>query len=122
MPLSPYIYESNISPNSDKVLIVLPDIFGLNQVNKDMMEDFASQTGFSVFGLDYFYQKTGITTDQSISENDRKNTQEILSNQTKKYQQIIYPNAGHAFFNKGRSSFVPEIYEEVVENIKKFLG
>ena len=230
MSLSPFIYESKLNSNPNKALVVLPDIFGLNQLNKEMMDDFALQTGFTVFGLDYFYQKTGFVTDlgfdqaskaveqmnsftgedfteifnktlsqifakypnvqeidvcgfcfggrlallsalnekinkvisfygagvhkpdfyktksviqtlqenqnitqdqefllffgeqdQSIPEIDRISTQDILSKQSKQYQQVIYKNAGHAFFNKGRASFVPEIYQKTVDTIKKFL-
>ena len=231
MFLTPYIYESNISSNQAKILIILPDIFGLNKGNKQMIDDFSSQTGFKTFGLDYFYQITNTATnldfnsaqkavelmngfkgedfvlifdkaldailskfpnpekiavcgfcfggrlsllsalnqkinsvisfygagvhkpdfynekslaqileenpeitkskdfllffgdlDQSIPLVEINMTQNLLNSQSKSYDQVIYANANHAFFNKERSSFVPEIYDEIVDKIKNFLN
>ncbi len=57
-----YLYSSTQTTNPAQVLIVLPDIFGLNPTNIAMIDSLASDTGFQTFGLDYFYQITNQST------------------------------------------------------------
>ena len=130
MFLTPYIYESNISSNQAKILIILPDIFGLNKGNKQMYKpDFYNEKSVAQI----LEENPEITKskdfllffgdlDQSIPLVEINMTQNLLNSQSKSYNQVIYANANHAFFNKERSSFVPEIYDEIVDKIKNFLN
>ena len=226
-----FLYQPETNNNTNKVLIILPDIFGLNEINKEMINEFAKRTGFRTFGLDYFYHITGETTNLSLNEGEKafglmnrktgedffevfnkaleliltqypqtteitvcgfcfggrlatlstihpkinkvisfygaginkenfyqwksvlenilahsgefeekdclflfgqtdpslpsevqESLDQALANQAKSYYRVVYPNAGHAFFNQGRPSFVVEIYEEVWERVLLFLG
>lgn len=50
----PYIYQQ-LTENSTKAVIVLPEIFGLNNFIKSTTEKFVNEFGYNAFALDIFY-------------------------------------------------------------------
>jgi len=228
----PYLYKSNKISSSNKILLVLPDIFGFNSVNIELFDELSVLTRYKTFGLNYFYQITNSSVDldpetqiqeaiklmqefkgedfieilnnsvdvlkkeftdlveivvcgfcfggrlallsatntnvnkivsfygagvhkpdfyanqsvgqvlengsrflkyqeflcfyggqdQSITPQEREVTFELLLAQSKSFREIVYPNVGHAFFNKGRSNFAPEVYDDAVSNLVSFLN
>jgi carboxymethylenebutenolidase len=228
----PYLYESNETLSSNKILLILPDIFGFNRINIELFDELSILTGYKTFGLNYFYQITNSSVDldpetqfqeaiklmqefkgedfieifnnsvnflknkftnlteivvcgfcfggrlallaatnanvnkivsfygagvhkpdfyanqsvgqvlengprylkfqeflcfyggedQSISFQEREATSKILLTKSKSFSEIVYPNVGHAFFNKGRSNFAPEVYNDAVSNLVSFLN
>lgn len=61
--------------------------------------------------------------DESIPEEDRDKTKSMLSEADINYQEVVYPDAGHAFFNNYRTEKYNELaskkaWEKIVEFVK----
>jgi carboxymethylenebutenolidase len=54
----PYLY-SNTKHRATKVVIVLPEIFGITDFIKNVTDRFADEFSLSAFALDHFYSATG---------------------------------------------------------------
>lgn len=60
MMLKPYLYDSPKSvPASDRVVVVLPEIYGLNDFSRTVADRAAEELGAVGVALDHFYTVTG---------------------------------------------------------------
>lgn len=59
MQLTDYLYTPPTAGNPDKALIILPEIFGIQDFTRDLANQVAQETGWSGYVLDHFYAVTG---------------------------------------------------------------